>query len=232
MTYDRNREVLTIVAERLSRFGPAWSADDIDGPLLRGPGTVGVLLQDNHTDHDNHLDLVLLLNVDRPADTSIVDCTSGLGADLRDQWRQAVDSWAELTAATAIELMQPANKWADHLHGDNPNGVLGWHAILPGYYGFGVGPVGELPQWAADTPLLPLLAPHLEAEADREFLNGVKILFGGPAGRETAEVRVNGRVAEAASEALLALPWPRPQRPAYTKTFVLMVHRETTACGG
>ncbi|MFD0592450.1 hypothetical protein ACFQZ4_07675 [Catellatospora coxensis] len=41
MSADRTREVLTIVAERLSEFGPAWSADRIEGPLLRGRAPSG-----------------------------------------------------------------------------------------------------------------------------------------------------------------------------------------------
>jgi hypothetical protein len=228
----RTEMVLTMVAERLSDFGPAWSAEDIDGPLLRGPGSVGVILRDNHTDHDAHLDLDLVLNVDRPAETTLSDCVTGYGGDPVSQWRQAVDQWAGLTVATAVELMNPANTWADHMHGDDPRGVPGWHTIQPGFVGFGSGKADRLAQWAVETPLLPMLAAVLDAAVDREFLNGVKILFGGKEGSELAEVRINGFAHERASSALLALPWPRArQLPVFAKTFVLLVHRETVACG-
>lgn len=220
-----------MVAERLSAFGPAWSAERIEGSLLRGPGSVGVILRDNHTDHDSHLDLDLVLNVDRPAETTLSDCVTGYGPDLLSRWRQGVDQWAGLTVATAVELINPANKWADHMHGDDPRGVPGWHTIQPGFVGFGVGEANRLAQWAVDAPLLPMLAEVLDAAADREFLNGVKILFGGRAGEEIAEVRINGSADERASSALLALPWPRPEQLVFAKTYVLLVHRETGACG-
>ncbi|MFD0592449.1 DUF6348 family protein [Catellatospora coxensis] len=190
-----------------------------------------MLLRDNHTSHDNHLDLDLMLNVDRPAETTLSDCTTGMGPDLPAQWRQAVDSWAQLTVATAIEMMQPAGKWADHIHGDAATGVPGWHVIHPGFLGFGRGDVSQLAQWAFEAPLAPLLAEVLDAAVDRVFLNGVKIIFGGTEGQEIAEVRINGQAHERASAALRALPWPRPQTPVFAKTYLLLVHRETTACG-
>lgn len=220
-----------MVAERLSAFGPAWSAENIEGSLLRGPGSVGVILRENHTDYDAHLDFDLVLNVDRPAETTLIDCVTGYGDDLPSCWRQGVDQWAESTVATAVALMERSDRWADHLHGNDPEGVAGWHIIHAGFVGFGVGDFTQLSRWAVDAPLLPMLSEVLDAAVDRENLNGVKILFGGRPGDEVAEVRINGFPHEQASSALLALPWPRQEQPIFATTYVLMVHREDEACG-
>ncbi|MGI5156638.1 DUF6348 family protein [Microbispora sp. CA-102843] len=62
-------------------------------------------------------------------------------------------------------------------------------------------------------------------------LIGVKAFFGGGHGSdgpsETAEVRVDGLLHEAASRVLAGLGWPRPADGlSYARTFMLFVHRE------
>jgi hypothetical protein len=86
-------------------------------------------------------------------------------------------------------------------------------------------------RWTAGHPLLPALAPVLAAEGfERDRLTGIKIFFGNHNGQEIAEVCVNGRVSEAASQALLALDWPRRDvGGAYARTFVLLVHADEPA---
>jgi hypothetical protein len=54
----------------------------------------------------------------------------------------------------------------------------------------------------------------------------VKLLFGGTAGDEIAEVRINGVVDEQASRALAELPWPRLGEPVFARAFLLLAHRE------
>jgi Family of unknown function (DUF6348) len=187
----RTREILTLVAERMRTFGGEWPATAVTGPLLKGPGTVGIVLRDNHTELDAHLDLDFVLNVDRPAETTISDCVTGFGETARDAWRQGIDTWAGLTAATVVEMLRPANEFAQHHHGDDPLGFLGWHSISAGFTGFGLAEPGLLAQWAFENDLVPRLRPAIVGGLDREHLNGVKILFGGVAGDEVAEVRIN-----------------------------------------
>ncbi|MGW4849013.1 hypothetical protein [Nocardia brasiliensis] len=60
-------------------------------------------------------------------------------------------------------------------------------------------------------------------------LNGIRLLFGGTAGVEVAEVQVNETIAVAASQALGALDWPRlgqPRMPALSSS-----HIQTTWSG-
>jgi hypothetical protein len=73
--------------------------------------------------------------------------------------------------------------------------------------------------------LLPLLSEGL----DRAQLNGVKFFLAAVDEFETAEVRINGRVHEPSSQALLALDWPRPTEFASARTFILLVHPEQSA---
>jgi len=110
---------------------------------------------------------------------------------------------------------------------DDPDGLPGWHAIHSGINGWGVGDEYDAVQmWAARHPLLPRLAPALEGAFDREYLVGIKLIFGGGEGSEVAEVRVGGIRHEAASRALAALDWPRPRSGfSYARAFALLVQR-------
>lgn len=65
------------------------AAPDEPGPLLKGPGTLGVRSGPRHSDSYRHIDLEFLLNVDRAAETSPPDCATGLAADPGEAARQA-----------------------------------------------------------------------------------------------------------------------------------------------
>lgn len=228
-THDaRSDLVLGMVAERLAEFDDGWASATVQGDLLRGPGTLGVVLRENHTESEAHVDLDFVLNVDLPAETTIPDCCSGAGETREEALRRAVQTWAELTAATVFELLRPANRVAEHLHAHDPGGFPGWHLITAGWMGFGFGDPAPLAQWATDEHVVTSLAPVIERGLTRPQLNGVKLLFGGTAGDEIAEVRINGDVDERASRALAGLPWPRLGEPVFARAFLLLVHPEET----
>jgi hypothetical protein len=220
-----------MVAERLAELDAAWASATVDGDLLRGPGTLGVVLRPNHTGAEAHVDLDFVLDLDRPAETTIPDCCSGPGETPEEALRRAVQTWAELTAATVFELVRPANRLAEHLHADEPGGFPGWHLITAGWMGFGFGDPAPLAQWATDEHAVTSLAPVIERGLSRPELNGVKLLFGGTAGDEIAEVRINGVVDRRASRALAGLPWPRLAEPVFARAFLLLAHREGTPPG-
>src|SRR4029453_15083186 len=102
-----------------------------------------------------------------------------------------------------------------HAGAHAPAGFPGWHMISAGWMGFGYGEPGTLAQWATDELLATRLAPVIERALPRPELNGVKLVFGGPAGDEVAEVRINGIVDDAASRALAEAPWPRLDDPVF-----------------
>ncbi len=86
-------------------------------------------------------------------------------------------------------------------------------------FGFRSGPLGD---WVAEHRLLPTVADAVLPYLTDPALNGVKFFFGGREGDEVAEVRVNGEPVAAASAALRALPWPRGERLAWVRCFVLL----------
>jgi len=219
-----DQAVLAIVAEQLAGIsGKEWTVAD---GLVKGPGSTAVRLGDPHSDDPHHLDLVYLLDVDRPEETAVVDCVAGFGAGDEAAVRRGVEIWASTTAVTLLELLAHSGRFAGHVDPRDPDGFPGWHAIHGGIVAWGVGDRHHVVQdWTLDHPLLPKLAPALAGGLPRKELVGVKLFFGGRAGDETAEVRVAGEYHEAASRALAELDWPRvAEGAAYARTFVLLVH--------
>jgi hypothetical protein len=150
------------------------------------------------------------------------DCTVGASVDL------AVASWARTTAPTVIELVTQTGEFAVHFGPDDPGGLAGWHAIHGEIVGFGDDEyLDELIPWWVDHPVLPRIRDPLLAELDRPFCNGVKWVVGSFVDHDIAEVRVNGRIAHRATNALAALDRPRCRdreaRGGYVKSYVLPI---------
>jgi hypothetical protein len=222
--------VLELVAGKLTEVsGRPWQ---VKGSAVEGPGSAAVVLGHDHPGSSGHFDLVYLVDRDRPRETAVPDCVTGHGPTAETKAATAVAAWATTTAVTLLELQEQTGAFADHMRAGSPDGLPGWHAVHGGIIGLGSGTDrAGVQQWVLDHPLLPALAGALTADAlpaDRP--TGVKIFFGSNAGRETAEVRVNGQVHEQATAALRALPWPRAATgAAYARTFVLLVHPELPA---
>ncbi|MGC4936896.1 DUF6348 family protein [Kribbella sp. DT2] len=199
----------------------------VDGELVRGPGTVGVTLGEDHTDDPGHLDLNFVLNLDRPDTTTLADCVAGYGDSVEDSVDRAIDLWLGTTGSAVFELLVQDGSYAGHFAADDPRGFPGWHLIHGGIVGWGSGDEHQAVQlWAADHLLAPALAPVLtkDLELTGGQLIGIKVFFGGREGSETAEVRVNGEVHDTASAALTELDWPRPAEDlSYARTFLLLV---------
>jgi hypothetical protein len=100
--------------------------------------------------------------------------------------------------------------------------VPGWHAVQGPACVFGFGNEA-LAEWLGGNHVLPALAPRLLPELGHPLLNGVKLFLGGRAGDDVAEVRVNGEVSEPASAALRGLDWPRGERLAWARLYVLLL---------
>ncbi|WP_329244271.1 DUF6348 family protein [Actinoallomurus sp. NBC_01490] len=222
--------VLAIVAEQLSEM--SGRPFELENGRVKGPGSTAVVLakRPDHAGGDGHLDLDFVLNVDRPQDTTITDCVAGYGESPEAKVRQAVEMWAGTTVSAVLELLAQNGRFAAHLAPDDPDGLPGWHAIHGGVIGWGTGERYEAAsQWLGDHAVLPDLAPALTGEPfERHHLIGVKVFFGSTDGTDTAEVRVNGRVHPAASQALRDIAWPRTAGSAYARTFILLVHGPET----
>jgi uncharacterized protein DUF6348 len=76
--------------------------------------------------------------------------------------------------------------------------------------------------WSADHIVLPALRDTLRPRLTGA-VHGVKLLFGGTAGDEVAEVRVDTLYDEASSRALANLPWPRLEKPAFVRAYLLVM---------
>ncbi|MFD1545891.1 DUF6348 family protein [Nonomuraea guangzhouensis] len=219
--------VLGMVARRLSdATDKPWHATD---GMVKGSGSVAIVLGEDHTGNPGHLDLDFVLNVDQPEDTTISDCVAGYGGTPEETVDRAIQIWLDTTGSALLELLSQDGSFAGHFAPDAPDGFPGWHAIHGGITGWGTGDdFLAVQHWAVDHPLLSVLAPVLGSTFDRDHLIGIKAFFGGGKETETAEIRVNGVHHEAASEMLADLDWPRPvEGLSYARTFLLLVHNET-----
>ena len=61
------------------------------------------------------------------------------------------------------------------------------------------------------------------ADFDRPGRNGIKVFLCRTPTSVTAEVRINGRPAERASEAMGRLPWPEVTRTAFARFYAVAV---------
>ncbi|PBC76252.1 hypothetical protein BX265_0958 [Streptomyces sp. TLI_235] len=215
--------VLAAVADRLTELsGDTWT---FEGDRVTGPGGTAVAVGAPHGEGPAHLDLILLPDAGRPQRSAVRDCVSGIEAGAEPALRRAVEVWAATTGVTLLELLAHNGRFAGHLHPDDADALPGWHAVHGGIVGWGAGDrQGAVQDWMLARPVLPRLAAALADGFDRDRLVGISLLFGGGAGRETAEVRVDGELHEQASKELLALDWPRvAEGTAYARTFVLLV---------
>jgi hypothetical protein len=220
----RKRTVLRLVAQRLGQVGVKFIARH---DVVVGPGGCGVaLLDSDHCPDARHLDLGFTMKFQDP-ESWVIDCVEAPGETDEESWRNAIDVWATTTGMAVIEGMAMDGRYATHVHGDSPDGVPGWHAVVGGITGWGHDDPDPVAQWLAGSDWLPLIAPVLDEDLHRARNNGIKVLLGGPAGDEIASVRVNNRDHVAASEVLAGLDWPRSL--AFARTFVLLLHRESAA---
>jgi hypothetical protein len=219
-----SQRILELASPMLTDLlGRTWAMES--GPLLRCQGsTIGVRVAAPHTDSVRHLDLEILLNVDDPAGTSLVDCSTGLAEDPEEAIRQALTAWIDTTAAAALEMVEQRGRLATHLSPGAPDGFPGWFAIVGGVTGWSVDGTSDKQQWFVDTSPWAALASVITPALDREYLNGVRIFVGQGGEYRNCEVRINGRVDETASAALAGLDWPRSQQMSVARTFLLLVH--------
>ena len=194
---------------------------DVDGSVVRGPGTTAVAVREHADDTGGHVDLGYVLRLGDGAGPVVWDCTAGLGRTEEERLQNAVRMWRTTTASAVVELLERRGLHGDHFAPGMPGGVAGWHAVQgPAcVFGFESEALGD---WVAEHQLLSAVADEVVPRLKDPALNGVRFFFGGRSGDEVAELRVNGEPVPAASAALRGLPWPRGERLAWARCFVLL----------
>ncbi|WP_329109140.1 DUF6348 family protein [Micromonospora sp. NBC_01699] len=212
--------VLELAAPMLAEVGGEWLLTD--GPMLRS-GSLGVRVLPSDSDDYRHLDLEILLNVDRPDVPTVVDCTLGLAADPVEAARQAIQAWIETCLVTVLEMIEQQGRLANHFRSGDQGGFAGWHAIVGSVTGWSVDGSRGKQEWFAEAMPWSTLAPVIADGLDRPYLNGVRMLVGQGGDFTESEVRINGQRHEPSAAALAALNWPRTDRFGLARTFVLLV---------
>jgi hypothetical protein len=203
--------------------GRKWTPAD-DG-TIRSEGTPTVYVADLHDhedQHPGHVDIGFALNPEHPEAPVLWDCATGVGQTPREVAERAAYVWLQTTAPTVLEVLEQRGRLATHLASDDPDGLPGMHCLHGPVLGFGACDVTPLRDWAADNIVLPALRetliPHITGP-----LHGIKLLFGGTAGNEVAEVQVDHAVDEASSRVLASLTWPRLEKPAFVRAYLLVM---------
>ncbi|MEU8389462.1 DUF6348 family protein [Micromonospora sp. NPDC048843] len=212
--------VLELAAPMLAEVGGQWLLTE--GPMLRS-GSLGVRVLPSDSDDYRHLDLEILLNVDRPDVPTVVDCTLGLAADPVEAARQAIQAWIETCLVTVLEMIEQKGRLANHFRSGDQGGFAGWHAIVGSATGWSVDGSQAKQEWFTEAMPWSTLAPVIAAGLDRPYLNGVRMLVGQGGDSTECEVRINGQRHEPSAAALAALDWPRTDRFGLARTFVLLV---------
>jgi len=202
---------------------PGWSISD---GVIRGPEDAAIRFSEEHpSSSEAHVDVEFSFQDSTGVDVRLWDCVSGFGETVADWAETAAHIWSNTTALALLELKYSRRgEYADHFHGDEPQGLTGWHCICSSVLGYGVGESGQLLQdwWLQNHTVLPGLASALDDLTD-SGPHGIKILFGA---NDIAEVRVDGHHHEKASEALRSLDWPRLPDPGFLRVYVIAMHRE------
>jgi hypothetical protein len=217
--------VLELAGTRLSQLtGKEWRVQD--GPLLKGPGSVGVRIGPRHDDSFRHIDLEFLLNVDRE-ETSLPDCSTGTASDPEEATRQAIAAWADTTASVALEILTQNGKYAEWLQPGTPEGYPGWQAIIGKVSTWGFGEDASAKgDWIAEKHPWVELATVISPALDRPFLNGVRLFVGQGGDFTSCEIRINGVLHEPSSAALTVMDWPRTEKMSTARAFLLLIHPE------
>ncbi|TDU06729.1 hypothetical protein EDD99_5297 [Streptomyces sp. 846.5] len=206
------------VVREMACLGREFQAEE---GIVRGPGTTAVAVREHVGQGGGHVDLGYVLRIGEGGGPVVWDCAAGLGRTEEEQLQNAVRMWRTTTASAVVEMLERRGVHGDHVAPGAAGGVAGWHAVQgPAcVFGFRSGPLGD---WVAEHQLLPAVAEVVLPHLNDPVLNGVKFFFGGRSGDEVAEVRVNGEPVAEASAALRRLSWPRGERLAWARCFVLL----------
>jgi hypothetical protein len=215
------RDAITDGLSRISEMSWTRAADG----TVRSERAQVIHIADLHPEedqHPGHVDIGFGLNAEHPGAPVLWDCVAGIGNTPAQVAEQAAFMWLETTAPAVLELMEQRSRLADHHESTDPGGLPGMHVVQGPALVFGRGDTTPMQEWARDNYVLPALYEALSHRLS-EDINGVKLLFGGRAGGEVAEVRVNQAYDEASSRTLAQLAWPRLEGPAFVRAYLVVM---------
>lgn len=212
--------VRTALVAELSLVAGTWTDNGHD---IEGPGMSSVLVGSRHPGGTRHVDIGFVLNREHAESPVLWDCVASPSADIASAAAFIAKVWASSVAPVALELFSRDGRFADHAQGDDGLGLAGWHSIHGPTFGYGAKSVDELQRWVLEHPPVPALAAQLRSSLTPAKIHTAKFLL--VAGAESAaEVRIDGEVHQAASDALLALPWPRDGVLGALRQYTVFLH--------
>ena len=221
-------EVMVLLRNRIEELEPGFTDRSAvrNGTLIGHEGQWVVMSLPHHTDQVGHFDLGFSTTPGTGEQDMIIDCISGFGTRPA-AFDTVLHIWSETSGACFLELATGGTgRYATHLRDLDPAAIPGWHTISSGVLSYGPDEASnELLQAALlDSRILRTVADELIPVLDRPHLNGVKVFLCRTPDSTTAEVRVNGGPAVAASEAMAAYPWPDVAAPAMARFYAVAVH--------
>jgi hypothetical protein len=203
-------QLMDLLRSRLREIAPQVAAGSrVDHGVLEGRGWSWLALP-NHTGRPSHFDIGFTLG-----SVVIADCVSGTGP-LKDAVSQVLRVWSATSAACFLELVSPG-----FLPDPHRSAIPGWVSVVSPVVGYGPDSAA-LQEAMSSRPVLRELAPELPGNRP----NGIKVYLHTTPAETVSEVRVNGVVDVAASQALASLSWPKAERPATARFYAVAVHPE------
>jgi hypothetical protein len=222
-------EFLSIIRDRIRSVAPALvKGCRIGDGVMIGQPAWGIMMLPVDSEDPAHFDIGFTpsLESDLPA---LPDHISGLGSG-REAADMAADIWLETSGACFLEMLTRRCEYADHLDGDSPAGIPGWHTIASGILAYGKGDDDTdriaLQHAMAGNRVLNRLSGVLIPLMTRPANNSIKILYLGGPDSVVAEVRVNGIPDETASYALASLAWPDVKAPTVARSYAVATFPE------
>lgn len=205
-------QLMDLLRSRLREIAPSVAAASrVDDGVLEGAGWSLVPLP-NHTGRPSHFDIGFTVG----SSPVLADCISGTGP-LKEAVGQMLDVWAQTSAACLLEMIAPGGAFARRLTGAIP----GWETIVSAViaYGAEAAPLRDALESRTVLRELGLALP-------RNRPSGVKVYLHRTPSDTTAEVRLNGVVDAAASQALRSMDWPEVKGPTTARFYAVALQPE------
>jgi hypothetical protein len=203
-------QLMELLRSRLREIAPAVAAGSrVDQGVLEGRGWSWLALP-NHTGRPSHFDIGFTVG----SSDVIADCVSGTGP-LASAVAQVLDVWAATSAACFRQLVSPGSQPV------RSGGIPGWSSVASDVIGYGADADA-----LSDALRSQAVFGELGLTLPRATHNGIKVYLHKTPTETTGEVRVNGMVDAAASQALAAMDWPAVKAATTARFYAVAVHPE------